>query len=237
MKILQKQGFIGLLLSITMLFSGINIPVLADNAEEISNHLITDGSFDTTTEIANGNWWGTPPDIGVWQYSGDNAVTVETDEKTSNKYVKMIAKTGLGQNVNIEANSDYVLTAKIKGSAATLNINNGTVAWPAKNGSSSLAYSDVAASEDWQTVTVEYSNESYEKLFVYLWVENGTIEIDDVMLTKKGEIPSNPNEIRVTANKTAQWTSQQAKKILTCVFTDGANGKTLLIWDSHCLKV
>ena len=67
MKRLQKQGFIGLLLSITMLFSGINIPVLADNAEENNSNLIADGSFDTTTDIPNGNWWGTSPDTGVWQ--------------------------------------------------------------------------------------------------------------------------------------------------------------------------
>ena len=171
MKRLQKQGFIGLLLSITMLFSGINIPVLADNAEENNSNLIADGSFDTATDIPNGNWWGTSPDTGVWQYSGDNAVSIETDENTSNKYAKIVASTGFGQNANVETNSEYVLTARIKGGAAGLNINDGSAQWCGKNGASALAHSDVAASEDWQTVTLEYNNESYAKLFVYLWLK------------------------------------------------------------------
>ncbi len=196
MKRLQKRVLIGLLLSITTLIGGINLPVLANSADENGGNLITDGGFDATSDITNGNWWENAPETGSWQYSGDNAVVIETDGNTSNNYATIVADTGLGQNTKVELNTTYVLTAKVKGGAATLSINNGSAQWCAGN-NNRLQYTEITASEDWQTVTLEYNNESYAKLFVYLWVTDGnTVYIDDVSLTAV---------ITIDADKTAQW--------------------------------
>lgn len=160
-----------------------------DNSADENINLITDGGFENTTEIANGNWWAVAPETGVWQYSGDNVIEIEADADNSNKYAKIIGGTGLGQNVSADINKTYTLTAKIKGGAAELNINDGTASWPGKGGSGALASTTVSANDDWTEYSVSYSNTSYSELFVYLWVAGGsTVYIDDVELVCNGDI-------------------------------------------------
>lgn len=148
-------------------------------ASDKDENLIIDGGFDTTTSITNGNWWATPPDTGLWQYSG-NGVSIDTDSSTLNKYVTVAGGSGLGQNIEVERGKKYTLTAKIKGGSATLSINDGTTAYPGGN-KAVLVSKGITENSDWTTYTIEYTNDSYNKLFVYLWSDDGSnVYIDDV---------------------------------------------------------
>ncbi len=188
---MKSRKIIAMLMASAITLGAYSGTSFAENGNDggAERNLIADGGFDKTENIENGDWWATAPDTGVWQYSGDNAVEIEADADSSNKYAKITGGTGFGQNVSVDINKTYTLTVKIKGGAAVLNINDGAAEWPGKSGDNALASLSIPENEDWTEYSLSYTNTTYEKLFVYLWVDAGSVVyIDDATLVCDGEI-------------------------------------------------
>lgn len=141
--------------------------------------LITDGTFDKTASFAAMDW--SFKTYNTW-YSGGSIAA-----DGGNKYASLTG-TGIGQNVAVENDVTYTLTADVKSTGTTsLCIQNGDAAYPGTQPANTLVSVDVTGS-DWHTVTLEYTNESnLGHFFVYLWSENGVkTDIDNVSLTASG---------------------------------------------------
>ncbi|MGN0183129.1 MAG: carbohydrate binding domain-containing protein, partial [Candidatus Ornithomonoglobus sp.] len=151
--------------------------VTAGAAVSKTGNLITDGGFETTSSFTSLDWKFQTYDI--WYSGGSIAADGE------NHYAE-VTNTGIGQNVAVEANKTYILSAKVKSTGSTaLCIQNGDAAWPGNQPGETLASTDITASDDWQTITVEYTTTSAGHLFAYLWSPTGvTTCIDDVKLVE-----------------------------------------------------
>ncbi|MGN0163077.1 MAG: hypothetical protein ACI4EA_05775 [Candidatus Ornithomonoglobus sp.] len=147
-----------------------------------TGNLITDGGFDATeTSYATTAMDWHFETSNIWHCSGlSNSIVTEDD----NTYVSVTGN-GVGQRVAVETGKTYILSAKVKSTGSTeLWILDGNQAWPA-NSAYAVARTAISQSDDWQTVTVEYTNNTYSTLVAYLWSDSGvTTCIDDVKLVE-----------------------------------------------------
>ena len=147
--------------------------------------LIKDGNFESVSFTAL-DWLFKTYDI--WYSNGE----IKTDG--DNKYAS-ITDTGLGQNIAVEPNVTYTLTAKVK-STGTVNlaIQNGDAAWPGSQPAETLDTVEITGA-DWHTVTAKFTTDdsSPSHLFIYIWSPAGiTTDIDDISFTKV--VSDNPLE-------------------------------------------
>ena len=151
-----------------------NFTVLA--AED--DNLLVNGDFENAVLIPLDWIFGTD---GIW-YS-DGAIRDE-----NGNYYASVTGTGIGQKMEVEADTSYTLTARVRSTGTTLlNIQNGDSQFPGSIPASTLASVDVTGT-DWHEVTLDYDTDSsMGHLFIYLWSDTGvTTDIDDVKLVKNG---------------------------------------------------
>ena len=168
-----------------ILLSAIMLIPFSAFAENEEINLLTNGDFEQESDLTALDW--NFKTYNIW-YS-DGAIK----EENGNHYAS-VTGSGIGQNIAIEADTSYTLTANVKSTGTTtLNIQNGDAQYPGTMPASTLASATVTGSE-WHTVTLNYDADGLVgHLFIYLWSDTGvTTDIDDVKLVKNGAVLPKP---------------------------------------------